>query len=105
MNNLKQASETCGKVLSAIEDHVQALIEGENVTKNERETVDRLCIIGKHTAQIGGELRKMESHEAKLTDIPHQVLLEFFRKLSAQQRAQWIRDIGEMDRRKESVLS
>lgn len=102
-SNLRKATETCAKVLQAIDDHVELVVEQENVTDHDMRMVVHLSGLGRNVAQIGGELRKMESHEAK-QEITTTQLVDYFRnKCTDEQRAQWSRDLLAMNR-KASVL-
>ena len=103
-SNLRRVSESCAKVLEHVDAHIEKVVTGENVTDHDMTMVGHLAALSRNIAAVGGELRKMEAHEAKL-ELTDAQLIEHFRKMTPARRAQWGRDLAEMDQRKGSVLA
>ena len=104
---LKRISESCGKAITSLDDCIERVasnLAGADGADYDKDLASHLAWLTKNVAQIGGEVRKMESHEAKLSDIQPAILIEHFRKMTAGERSAWVRDIQAMDR-KGSVLS
>lgn len=102
---LRRVTDTCGKASDALDrciERVSRMLDDER-GDYDKDMASHLAWMTKNLAQIGGEVRKMEHHEAKLTDISPTVLLEYFRKQTPDVRAQWVRDISAMSE-KRSVL-
>jgi hypothetical protein len=86
-------------VLEAVDAHVGVLISGDNATKHDMESVDRLLGIGKQVAVIGAELRKAEAAAAKDADLDPSRVLEWMRRRTREERAQLVSELEAMDRR------
>jgi hypothetical protein len=70
----------------------------------DEELASDLALMTHKAAQIMSEARKMESHEAKYSELDPVAVLEWLRtKQTPAQRAQWVKDIQALDR-KVSVL-
>ena len=102
---LRRVTDTCGKASDALDrcvDRVSDMLDKDSGGDYDKDLASHLAWLTKNLAQIGGEVRKMESHEAK-QDLTDATLVDHFRKLTPDRRAQWVRDIMAMDR-KGSVL-
>lgn len=104
---VKRGSDSLGVALAALHSYITKAAKVLDETEVERaeSTATHLAQLATRVAQIVGELRKVEHHEARSnTEITPRQLLEVCRKMNAADRIQFMRDVQAMDR-KGSVLS
>lgn len=102
---LQRISDTCSKAADQLDECVERVkkLLSDPKAPYDKDLASHLVWLTKNLASIGDSFRKMESHEAKNSELAPATVLEWMRKLTPAQRAQWLHDIRALDR-KGSVL-
>lgn len=97
---LKRIGVSCGKALTALDECIERVAKDLGTAQGsgyDKDLASHLAWLTKNVAQIGGEVRKMESHEQKSGEITPRQLSDHFRKATPEEREQWIRELTALD--------
>lgn len=104
---VRSGSESLARVLDTLGRYVarQSAVLDETEVERAESTANHLAQIGTRIAQIVGELRKVEHHEARSAgEITPRALAEYLRKLDPSALQAHLRDVESIAKPKRSVL-